>query len=49
MPQLNNKILMPGMVHESPYVKNFQKDSDTLEIKKERLKRLNINHKAEGK
>lgn len=35
------------MVHESPYVKNFKKDLEPIEIKKERLKRLNINLKGD--
>ena len=43
MPSLNKKILMPGMVHESPYVKNFQKDLEPIELKRDRLKRLNLN------
>jgi hypothetical protein len=33
----------PGMVHKSPYVLNFHKDADSLEMKKERLKMLNLN------
>jgi hypothetical protein len=41
MPTLSNKVLMPGMVHESPYVKNFQKDQEPIELKRHRLKLLN--------
>lgn len=46
LPYLGNKILLPGMVHQSPYVQNFKKDTDPMEVKKERLKMLNINLKG---
>ncbi len=47
MPYFGNKILLPGMVHKSPYVKNFQANVEPIELKKERLKLLNINLKAQ--
>ncbi|CAD8173830.1 unnamed protein product [Paramecium octaurelia] len=47
MPYFGNKILLPGMVHKSPYVKNFQNNQEPIELKKERLKMLNINLKAQ--
>ncbi|CAD8097559.1 unnamed protein product [Paramecium sonneborni] len=47
MPYFGSKILLPGMVHKSPYVKNFQNNYEPIEIKKERLKMLNINLKAQ--
>lgn len=47
MPYFGNKILLPGMVHKSPYVKNFQTNVEPIELKKERLKLLNINLKAQ--
>ncbi|CAD8089029.1 unnamed protein product [Paramecium primaurelia] len=47
MPYFGSKILLPGMVHKSPYVKNFQNNQEPIELKKERLKMLNINLKAQ--
>jgi len=47
LPFFNNRVLLPGMVHESPYVKNFKKDLEPIELKRERLKRLNINLKGD--
>ncbi|CAD8095540.1 unnamed protein product [Paramecium sonneborni] len=47
MPYFGSKILLPGMVHKSPYVKNFQNNQEPIEVKKERLKMLNINLKAQ--
>ncbi|CAD8086648.1 unnamed protein product [Paramecium primaurelia] len=47
MPYFGSKVLLPGMVHKSPYVKNFQNNQEPIELKKERLKMLNINLKAQ--
>ncbi|CAD8110484.1 unnamed protein product [Paramecium sonneborni] len=48
LPQFTNKILLPGMVHKSPYVKNFQNNNEPIELKKERLKILNMNQKEQA-
>ncbi|CAD8105985.1 unnamed protein product [Paramecium sonneborni] len=46
VPYFSNKILLPGMVHKSPYIKNFQNNNEPIELKKERLKLLNMNQKG---
>ncbi|CAD8201892.1 unnamed protein product [Paramecium octaurelia] len=48
MPSFGNKILLPGMVHKSPYVRNFQNNIEPIELKKERLKMWNINQKGQA-
>ncbi|CAK60116.1 unnamed protein product (macronuclear) [Paramecium tetraurelia] len=47
-PQFGSKILLPGMIHKSPYVKNFQNNNEPIELKKDRLKMFNLNQKIQG-
>ncbi|CAD8203748.1 unnamed protein product [Paramecium octaurelia] len=39
-PSFGSKILLPGMIHKSPYLKNFQNNNEPIELKKQRLKCL---------
>ncbi|CAD8091684.1 unnamed protein product [Paramecium primaurelia] len=47
VPSFGSKILLPGMIHKSPYVRNFQNNIEPVELKKERLKMLNTNQKGQ--
>ncbi|CAD8097370.1 unnamed protein product [Paramecium primaurelia] len=47
-PYFGSKILLPGMIHKSPYVKNFQNNNEPIKLKKERLKMFNLNQKGQG-
>lgn len=40
--------MLPGMIHKSPYVKNFQNNNEPIELKKERLKMFNLNQKGQA-